>query len=878
MEKKYILEGLDCPNCALKIEKNLNKNEYVKEATVNAATLLCVIDYKEFNEIIEKEIIHLIEDLEDVHVISKDKHHHSHEHHDHDCVCGHHHEHEHHDHDCGCGHHHEHEHHDHDCGCGHHHEHEHHDHDCGCGHHHEHEHHDHDCGCGHHHEHEHHDHDCGCGHHHEHEHHDHDCGCGHHHEHEHHEHKEMPTDKDLVKVKWTIDGLDCAHCALKVEDAVNNVKEVEYATLNFTTKTLLFYVKKNVDLKHVKEDVRKTILDLEDVDITEENEVKENKKNHKLSILPLGVIIFIAGLLLKNDLIVIVSYFMIGFKVILKAIKNIKRGEIFDENFLMLIATIGALIVGEYLEAVAVMLFYQIGEYFQDRAVDKSRKSIADLMNIKSDIAHHNVNGEWEDVDPESIHVGEIILIQPGERIPLDGIIAKGNSMIDTSALTGESLPREVNVHDSVMAGCINLNGVIEVKVSHELSESTVSRILDMVENASSKKAKTELKMTRFARVYTPIVVISAVLLAIVPNFFNTGISWQEWLIRACTFLVISCPCALVLSIPLGYFAGIGNASKKGILVKGGNYLEILSEVDTIVFDKTGTLTNGTFKVTNIHSNNKEECLKLAAMAESYSTHPIALSILNEYGKHVHKDEIENVEEIAGHGIKAVIDNKVVLVGNIKLMNDYEIEYPTIESTGTLVYVAYDNRYIGTIEINDTLKETTIESLKQLKDKGIQRLVMLTGDRKETAMKIANECGITEVYYDLLPTDKVNQFESILATSKNKVAYVGDGINDAPVLARSDLGIAMGGLGSEAAIEASDLVLMKDDLSQLSKGIELARFTQKIMNQNIVFILLIKAIILLLSINGYANMWLGVFADVGVSLIAVLNSMRVLRK
>lgn len=870
MEKKYILEGLDCPNCALKVEKALNKHHHIKEANVNAATLLCMIDYKEYDETIEKEIIHMIEDLVDVHVSKKENH--KHNHHEHECGCGHHHEEHHREHECGCGHHHIEHHHDHECGCGHHHKEHHHDHDCECGHHHEEHHHEHECGCGHHHEEHHHEHECGCGHHHEEHHHDHECGCGHH-----HEHREMPTNKNLIKVKWTIDGLDCAHCALKVEDAVNHVDGVEYASLNFTTKTLLFYVDNHEDLKHVTNHVKEAILNVEEVVITEENDEKEIKKQ-KMRFLPIGVIVFILGLILKNNPIIIVSYFMIGSKVILKAIKNIKRGEIFDENFLMLIATIGALIVGEYLEAVAVMLFYQIGEYFQDRAVDKSRKQIADLMNIKSDIAHLNIDGEWKDVNPENIQIGQVIMIQPGERIPLDGKVIKGNSTLDTSALTGESLPREVNVNETVMAGCINLNGVIEVEVTHESSESTVSRILDMVENASSKKAKTELKMTRFARIYTPIVVIAAVLLAIIPNFLNTGIGWQEWLIRACTFLVISCPCALVLSIPLGYFAGIGNVSKKGILVKGGNYLEILSEVDTIVFDKTGTLTNGTFIVTNIYSNDKDQCLKLAAMAESYSTHPIALSILNEYGKHIHKEEITHIEEIAGHGIKANVDNLTVLVGNTKLMNDYSIEYPLIESTGTLVYVAYNNEYVGTIEINDTLKATTVESIKELKNKGIQHFIMLTGDRKEAALKIANDCGINEVYYDLLPTDKVTKIEEIMNQSIKKVAYVGDGINDAPVLARSDLGIAMGGLGSEAAIEASDLVLMKDDISQLANGIELARFTQKILNQNIVFILLVKLAVLVLSIFGYANMWLGVFADVGVSIIAVINSMRVLRK
>ena len=561
----------------------------------------------------------------------------------------------------------------------------------------------------------------------------------------------------------------------------------------------------------------------------------------------IGIVLLIFGLILKNNIVFIISYILVGYKVIIKALKNIKRGEIFDENFLMLIATVGAVIVGEYLEAVAVMLFYQIGEYFQDKAVDKSRKSIAELMNIKSDIAHVELNGEFKDIHPDEVIVGDILLIQPGERVPLDGIIVKGNTSVDTSALTGESMPKDLQINDQVLGGYINLNGVIEVKVTHEANDSTVSRILDMVENASSKKAKTELKMTRFARIYTPIVVVSALILAIVPNFFNTGISWQEWLIRACTFLVISCPCALVLSIPLGYFAGIGRASKDGVLVKGGNYLEILSEIDTVVFDKTGTLTTGQFKVTKIVSNNEEECLRLACCAECYSTHPIALSIQNEYKKEINKDEIESVEEIAGCGIKAIISGKEVLVGNTKLMDKFNIKYNETETHGTLVYVAYDSNYMGIIEISDTLKENTKQYLRELKKNGVKQLVMLTGDRKETANYVANSLELDKVYSDLLPNDKVSKLEEIMDQTNKKVAYVGDGINDAPVLARSDVGIAMGGLGSEAAVEASDIVLMKDDIASLSKGIEIARFTQMIMNQNIVFILSVNAIVLILS-------------------------------
>ncbi|WP_294560872.1 heavy metal translocating P-type ATPase [uncultured Traorella sp.] len=805
MEKKYILEGLDCPNCAMKIEKALNKREEVNSASVNAATLGCTIQYKDYSEEIERKLIHLIEELEEVHVVEKKGH-------------------AHHEKACGCEHHH------------------------------------------HHHEHEHH--------------HDHDHECSIHDHHEHHENivRVQPAGNDLKKIKWTIEGLDCASCAMKVEDAVNKVEGVEYASLNFTTKALLFYIKKNADEKIIKEKIKKAILDTEEVQIIEENEKKEKKKNYQIYVLGIGTLIFLLSLVFDWQIGVILSYFMIGYSVIVKALKNIRRGEIFDENFLMMIATIGAIVVGEYLEAVAVMLFYQVGEYFQNKAVERSRNSIADLMNIKAEIAHLKTGDHISDVDPEQIKIKDIIVVQPGERIPLDGIVRKGTSALDTSALTGESLPREVAVEDEVLAGCINLNGVIEVEVTHELSESTVSRILDMVENASGKKAKTELKMTRFARVYTPIVVIAALILAIVPNFFPTQISWQEWLIRACTFLVISCPCALVLSIPLGYFAGIGSASKKGILVKGGNYLEILSQIDTIVFDKTGTLTNGSFEVTNIYGDDPKECLRLAAIAESYSTHPIAQSIQKEYGKEIDKNELVHVEEIAGHGIKGEYQGKILLAGNKKLMDRFHITCQEQDSYGTLVYVAYDSRYIGTIEIRDTLKANTKESLKSLKEKGIKKLVMLTGDRKKTAQAIADECGIDEVHYELLPTDKVNELEKILNASSGKVAYVGDGINDAPVLARSDLGIAMGGLGSEAAVEASDLVLMKDDLSSLSQGIDLARFTQRIMNENIIFILGVKAIILILSIFGYANMWLGVFADVGVSLIAVINAMRILKK
>lgn len=810
MEKNYRLEGLDCPNCAMKIEKALNEKEEINKASVNAVTQKCMIEYKEYNEEIEKKVIHMIEDLEDVKVIrSNKKSHHDeselHHHHHHDQHSHHHHEHE----EESC-----------------------------------------------------HDHEN-------------ECCCNH----EHHEHKERikPETNDLIKIKWTIEGLDCANCALKVEDAVNETEGVEYASLNFTTKSLIFYLKKETDSEMVKENVKKAIQNVEEVEIiTGEKHQETDKNKRQYWIILGGILVIILGLVFKNNLMLVVSYLMIGYNVILKALKNIRRKEIFDENFLMMIATVGAIVVGEYLEAIAVMLFYQIGEYFQDLSVEKSRRNITELMNIKAETAHLLKEDRIIDVDPEEIEINDIILIQPGERVPLDGEVIDGSSTLDTSALSGESMPSEIQKKDVILAGCINLTGVLKVKVTKTSDESTVSRILDMVENASAKKAVTELKMTRFARVYTPIVVISAIILAVVPNFIISGVSWQEWLLRACTFLVISCPCALVLSIPLGYFAGIGSASKKGILVKGGNYLELLHEVDTIVFDKTGTLTKGTFKVTQIDSENQEQCLKLAALAESYSTHPIALSILNEYGKEIDKTEIEDIEEIAGKGIKAVYQGKILLAGNKKLMNEFGIQAKDKTTAGTLVYVAYDHQFKGIIEISDTLKENTISSLKALKEKGIKKLIMLSGDRKETAMMIAEKCGLDEVHYELLPNQKVTELEKIMSDS-HKVAYVGDGINDAPVLARCDVGIAMGGLGSEAAVEASDIVLMKDDLSALPKGIDLAHFTQKIMNENIIFILLVKFIILILTIFGYANMWMGVFADVGVSILAVLNSMRILK-
>lgn len=878
MEKKYTLIGLDCPNCAMKLENALNKQKHVKKASITFATLLCVIEYEEYNDEIEHHIIHFIEDFdEDVKVVKKE-HTHTHEHHEHKhehCNCGHDHRHheetEKHDQLHESEHQHEHKHHGHHnhdekCCC----EHEHHHHE----HKHAHHHHKHDeaCTCGHH-DHEHHEEHCECGHHHDHHHHhEGHCSCGHHHEE--HEHVERQVQGNY---KWIIHGLDCAHCALKVEDAVNGVKGVKSATLNFTTKKLFFDLDENVNIVDIKEHIKQAILNVEEVTIQENETLPiESKKDYKQMMILIGVILFVLALIMKSTFIYLVSYSLIGYSVIHKSLKNIKRKDFFDENFLMTIATIGALIVGEYAEAVAVMLFYQIGEYFQDKAVAKSRESIAQLMDIKADIAHKVVGHDIMDVDPEVVHVYDLIVVRPGERIPLDSEVIEGNASIDTSALTGESIPADVEKGDNVLAGCINTNGLLKLKVLKTSEESTVSRIMNLVENASSKKAVTEQKMTKFARVYTPIVVFSALALAILPNLFNTGIHWSEWIMRACTFLVISCPCALVLSIPLGYFAGIGAASRKGVLIKGGSYLEALNTIDTVVFDKTGTLTNGKFKVVHIHSSDVDKCLEIAAYAESASNHPVALSILEAYSKDIHQETIESLEEIAGKGIHAMIQGKEVLVGNDKLMDAYKIAYPAINSASTIVYVAYDKEYLGTIEIADTIKSDAKDTICQLKNNGINQVIMLSGDKKERAEFVGKELGFDEIYAELLPEDKVNKVEDIIH-NKGKVAYVGDGINDAPVLARCDLGIAMGGLGSEAAIEASDIVLMKDDLKGLVDALNIASLTQKIMNQNIIFIIGIKVGVLFLTLLGYADMWMGVFADVGVCLLAVLNAMRILK-
>lgn len=582
-----------------------------------------------------------------------------------------------------------------------------------------------------------------------------------------------------------------------------------------------------------------------------------------------------------NKVIYIISYAIIGLEIVWKAIKNIIKGKVFDEHFLMTIATIGAFAIGEFPEAVAVMLFYQIGELFQSYAVNKSRKSIASLMDIRPDFANLKRNNQIIKVNPEEVKIGESIIVKPGEKIPLDGVIIEGSSMIDTSALTGESIPRQVKINDEVLSGCINQNGLLTIKVTKEFGESTVSKILDLVENASNKKSKSENFISKFAKYYTPIVVITALILAFIPPFILKMGTFTDWLYRALTFLVVSCPCALVMSIPLGFFGGIGGASKIGVLIKGSNYLEALSKTEIVVFDKTGTLTQGVFEVQKIETveTSKEELIKLTAHAESYSNHPIAISVKKAYGKEINNNIIEKIEEISGMGITAKIDGKDILVGNDKLMKEKEINYTKCNEIGTILYVAIQNKYAGYIVISDKIKQDSKKTIEELKKNNIKKTIMLTGDKKEVGEIVAKQLGIDAVYTELLPNEKVEKMEKLLQekTTTGKLAFVGDGINDAPVLALSDIGIAMGGLGTDAAIEASDIVIMTDEPLKIVDAIKISKKTMRIVKQNIVFAISIKVAVLILSAFGLSTMWEAVFADVGVSVIAILNSLRALK-
>ena len=601
----------------------------------------------------------------------------------------------------------------------------------------------------------------------------------------------------------------------------------------------------------------------------------------------IALILFIFAMAVKfqnvwiNNGIFIVSYLIVGFEILRKAVRNIFRGKIFDENFLMSIATLGAFAIGEFPEAVAVMLFYQVGELFQDYAVDKSRKSIASLMDIRPDYANVVRDGKEEKVDPSEVKIGDTIIIKPGEKVPLDGVVIDGKTTLDTKALTGESVPREVQEGEQVLSGCINLSGVIKVEVTKEYGESTVSKILDLVENASSKKTKSENFITKFAEYYTPIVVIIAIILAVVPPLVIEGADFQDWLYRALSFLVVSCPCALVISIPLSFFGGIGGASKMGVLVKGSNYLEALSNAEIMVFDKTGTLTEGVFEVQNIEpiGISKEELLKIAAYAEFYSNHPISKSIKKAYKKTIDEKQIVDSQEISGKGIAAKIGNQNVLAGNEKLMNEKGIEYEKCTHIGSVVYVAIDGKYVGHIVIADKIKEDAKRTIEELKKNNIKQTVMLTGDRKNIGEAVAKEIGIDKVYTELLPDGKVEKIEKLLKTKsqKGKLAFVGDGINDAPVLAMADIGIAMGGLGADSAIEAADIVIMTDQPSKIISAMKLSKKTMRIVKENIIFAIAVKVLVLILTAFGLSSMWQAVFADVGVSIIAILNALRALR-
>jgi Cd2+/Zn2+-exporting ATPase len=694
---------------------------------------------------------------------------------------------------------------------------------------------------------------------------------------------------------FLLKGLDCANCASKIDAQVKNIPGITASGLDFVSKNLTVEVADSNQMEIVTDQVKAIINRLEpDVEVVAIN--KETHRNHdhgtgetKKTIWKLaigGVLTAIAafgGLPEAFEIaLFVVAYFIAGGDVVARALKNITRGQVFDENFLMAIATLGAFAIKEFPEAVAVMLFYQVGELFQGIAVNRSRKSISALMDIRPDYANVKIGNEVQQVSPEKVNIGEIIIVKPGEKVPLDGKVIDGSSMVDTSALTGESVPREVEPGENVLSGFINKNGVLTVQVTKEFGESTVSKILDLVQNASSRKAPTESFITKFARYYTPVVVITAAALAFLPPLIVEGASFADWIYRALVFLVISCPCALVVSIPLGFFGGIGGASKNGILIKGGNYLEALNDVKYVVFDKTGTLTKGVFDVTGIYpagNSTEEELLEYAALAEVHSNHPIALSIRKAYGKDINESALEDYNEISGHGIQVTVNNKEILVGNAMLMKKEGISFEQPNVIGTLVHIAVDKEYAGYIVISDKVKEDSTEAIRMLKELGVKKTVMLTGDAKAVGEAVGHELGLDEVRAELLPHQKVEEVEKLdlQKSPKEKLIFVGDGINDTPVLARADVGIAMGGLGSDAAIEAADVVIMTDEPSKIASAIKIAKRTRTIVWQNIIFALGVKGVFLLLGAFGIATMWEAVFSDVGVTVLAVLNAMRVLK-
>ena len=807
MMKKYIIKNLDCASCAQKIEDVLNKRNDIIECSISFANSLLVLESQ--NDIDIHELQVAIQKVEpDVQLEEKGKRTQLSSQHTHQ-------EHQHEHVNCDCGH-----------------------------------------------DHTHHKHD--------------QCDCSH--DHEHLDVKTHSLNRDGT-ISYKISGLDCASCAMKVEEAIRKMDEIEDAALNFSTETLQVKAKGNVEAEILIASLQKTVDKVEDgVTLSYKNTNRSLGKPKLFSLkenwaLVLGVAVYFISILLEGQNIsffgFLISYILIGYEVIWKAIKNILRGEIFDENFLMGIATIGAFCIGDYKEAVAVLLFYSVGEIFQSYAVNKTRSSISSLMDIKSEFANLKTSTGVRKVEPEDVKVDDIIVVKVGEKIPLDGVVVKGISSLDTSSLTGESMPREVRENEDVLAGVVNLTNILEIRVTKPYVDSTVSKILELMENAASKKAPIERFITRFARIYTPTVVALAVLLAIVPMFIFEDAVFSDWLYRALTFLVVSCPCALVISIPLGLYAGLGKASKMGALIKGGNYLELLKDVDTVVFDKTGTLTQGQFDVVEV--NGQDDLLMYGAYGEFYSNHPIAKSIVAKYGQSIDENQIDDFKEIAGKGIDVKIQGKHVCLGNESFFEDMNIQVKEPKTVGTIVYVAIDGQFAGSIVVADKIK-----GIQLLKEVGIKNTVMLTGDHHRVANDVAQKLGIDTVYSELLPQDKVQQVEKLLKQD-GYVAFVGDGINDAPVLARADIGIAMGGVGSDAAIEAADVVLMQDNIETIKDAIIISHKTNKVLKQNVTFTLVIKIGVLLLTMFGWSNMWMGVFADVGVTLIAILNSMRVLK-
>ena len=679
-----------------------------------------------------------------------------------------------------------------------------------------------------------------------------------------------------MKKEYELRGIDCGNCAAKIERAVNQLEQVESATVNLIAQKLILETKS-------EDGIDKEIIDLVDaiepgIEVISEKkeEALPEKRDWAKELLLAVMILFAFGFFLPEEyfwirlVYYLTLYIIIGHKVLIKMVQNIQRGNLFDENFLMSIATLGAFLLGEFPEAVAVMLFYQIGEYFQDKATSQSRQSIARLMDIRSDKAWRLEGGETVQVDPETVRVADHILVKPGEKVPLDGLVREGRSILDTSALTGESLPREIGVGEDITSGVINLTSPLVIEVSKTFSQSTVNKILELVENASNKKAETERMITRFSRVYTPVVVGIAFLLASLPPLLGLG-EWSTWLYRALTFLVISCPCALAVSVPMSFFGGLGGASKLGVLVKGGNYLEALAKLDTVVFDKTGTITKGIFAVDTVVNAEgvEDDILYLAAHLESYSNHPIANSIRTAYGQEVDENRVSQITELPGQGMSGRVDGRQLYLGNARLMEVQGIAYPAIDSTGTVLYLAEDSHFLGYFLIADQVKETSIEALKDLQAVGIKKTVLLSGDRQAVVDEFAQQFAFNDAFGDCLPQDKVSTFEEILTQSQQAVAFVGDGVNDAPVLARADVGIAMGGLGSDAAIESADVVLMDDDLGKLPQVIRLAKKTVRIAQQNMTLAIVVKLIFLVLSGLGISNMWEAIFADVGVTLLAV---------